>query len=355
MGDGFMRVHGGFKEARIDLSVNTNPLGPPKIFYSALSECINDRVLEKYPDYSYKDLRSSLAKFYRCSEEGLIPTAGAGEAINLAILATKPRRIVVVEPSYGEYEDISKALGIEYKALFYDKSSNSFYLDFQKLNSICEDEESLVVITNPNNPTGYYIDREELFTHISKCKAKFLIDEAYMELCSKCPVDIGADISSNIVVVRTLTKWLSVPGIRLGFLYTSNAEFHIRADTLRQPWNVNSLAECIAQKIFNHGNELRTFINESRQFIDEEKRHVTRALSALGLKVFESSTNFLLVEISNSWYVVEALKSMGIAVRSCASFKGLGPNYIRVAIGKSNENSEFLKALAEVLKNVKSN
>lgn len=295
-------------------------------------------------------MRSSLARFYNCREEYLLPTAGAGEAINLAIIALKPRRIYVVEPSYGEYEDISNVLGIEYIPVPYKKYSNRFYLDFSDLDNACRDEEGLIAITNPSNPLGLYISRSSLISKMASCSAKVMIDEAYAELCSSCNIEIGKNVPRNIIIVRSLTKWLSLPGLRLGLLYIEDQEALKRVDAVRQPWNVNSLAECLGIAVAEYEQELKNFINESRLYIDNERKRLAKELEELGFQVYESSTNFLLVETLDGEYIARSLRDMGIAVRSCASFKGLGPNYIRIAIRKASENDELIKALRKVMK-----
>lgn len=344
-----MRIHGGDRGARIDFSSNLNPLGPPKIVLDVLTSCLSQRVLEKYPDYTYRDLKRSLARFYRCKEEFVVPTAGAGEAINLVVIASKAKKIYVLEPSYGEYEDLSKVLGLEYKPIFYRRTSDGFYIDFSDLHKPCSDRDGLIVITNPSNPLGLYIDRDKLFNYLSNCSARSLVDEAYAELCSRCPIEIGDETPQNIVVVRSLTKWLSLPGLRLGLLYTTDMDFLRMVEALRQPWNVNSLAECLGRSISEYEQELKSFIYKSREYIDGERERLKKMLASLGAKVFESATNFLLVEIDGGEQIVKKLREMGLALRNCSSFKGLSPNFIRIAIRSPRENDELVKALSNVM------
>ncbi|MEL9939623.1 MAG: aminotransferase class I/II-fold pyridoxal phosphate-dependent enzyme [Ignisphaera sp.] len=344
-----MRIHGGDREARIDFSSNLNPLGPPKTVLEILATCFSQRVLEKYPDYTYRDLKRSLARFYRCKEEYIVPTAGAGEAINLAVIASKARRVYVLEPSYGEYEDLSKALGLEYRPIFYRRTSDGFHIDLSDLQKPCSDRDGLIVITNPSNPLGLYIDRERLFSYLSNCSARSLVDEAYIELCSRCPIEVGGEIPKNIVVVRSLTKWLSLPGLRLGFLYTNDIDLLERVEALRQPWNVNSLAECLGKNISVYEQELKSFIQRSREYIDSERERVRKILESLGAKVFESVTNFLLIKIDGGRQIVEKLREMGLALRDCSSFRGLDSNYIRIAIRSPRENNELVEALKIVM------
>ena len=347
-----MRVHGGDREARIDLSINTNPLGPPREVYDTLRECFEEKVIERYPDYSYRDLRRAIAEFYEAREDLVTPTNGAAEAINLVILSLRPSRIYVIEPSYGEYEDLSKILGIEYRDLYMRRIESRFYVDREDLKKICFDKESLLVITNPNNPTGAYTDREELIEILSKCSIRVLLDEAYIELCDKCPVNL-IDHLSNIVIVRTFTKWLSIPGLRVGFVYTSDRELVRRIDILRQPWNINALSDCLLTRILvNKKDSLERFINETREYIRSERTRVRDLLKSLGIEIFDSDTNIMLLRIPRGEFVVKALRERKIAVRSCGSFRGLGLDYIRIGLKSRSDNDLFINTLREVLENV---
>lgn len=344
-----MRFHGGNREARLDFSSNTNPLGPPRMLYTILRKCIkNISTIEKYPDYNYTILKRTIARFYNCSTNYIITSNGAAEAINLAIIALKPRRLVVLEPSYGEYEDLAKVLGIEYINIDYVKLNNSFYLDLSKLKNFCEDGNTLIALTNPNNPTGSYIPIEKIIYTLGNCKSRILIDEAYAELCISCPIELDYVVPSNFIIIRSLTKWLSIPGLRIGFAYVPDEDLFNKIDTIRQPWNINGITECVIVNILKYVHEMKNFINESRKYIQIEKNRVINILRSLGLQVFDSVTNFLLIDLGiNSNKIISAIERRGITVRSCKSFKGLGSRYIRISIRRVEENNELINVLSE--------
>ncbi len=343
-----MRIHGGVREARIDFSVNTNPIGPPEKIHRILENCLKRRVYEKYPDYNQAMTRRLIAEFYGVDEANLILSNGAAEAINLVIIAAKPRRIVVAEPSYGEYESIVGVLNIRYEYVLMKIREERFLLDLGELRSFCE-EDTLIVITNPNNPTGSYVDRGEIIDFGRECGAKILLDEAYIELCDKCPIHVG-DASENIIVVRTLTKWLAIPGLRIGFIHTVDHGLLNRIDLLRQPWNINSLAECLVEELFLDKRDLLEFIEASRKYIYSERRRVRDLLKRIGLRVFESDTNILLIENPYSQMIIRELLRRGVAVRDCSSFKGLGPSYFRIGVKRRDENDLLIKYLSEEIR-----
>ena len=347
-----MRFHGGRSKVVLDFSVNTNPLGPPKHVEDLIRECVEGGVLLKYPDYEYINLRDSIAKFYGCDPNNIIVTNGANEALNL-VITTLRKDLVVIEPSYGEYEDLASSLGVKYDYILYKVLDDEFYLDLEVLDSF-NDVGRVIVITNPNNPTGNYLSRDRLLSYIQDFKPIFLIDESYVELCDSCPYELPKDIPDNVVVVRSVTKYTSLPGLRLGFLYSSNEELIKKLNTIRQAWNVNSLAECVFSKVFVDIDLLKEFISRSRQYILSERTRLLRELRNLGLKVFNSTTNFLLINLSfNAEELIKILELRSISVRWCWSFKGLSKDYIRISIRKYEDNEVFLKNITQIINGLK--
>ncbi|MGC9114808.1 MAG: pyridoxal phosphate-dependent aminotransferase [Fervidicoccaceae archaeon] len=345
-----MRFHGGNERAKIDFSVNLNPIGPPPRAYEIATNCLKGGVLERYPDYNYRNLKRAISEFYKFDGASLVPTAGGGEAINLAIFAFKPRRIAIVEPSYGEYEDLARALGIEYSPIFYRRDSKGFYLELSDLESTCKREDALIVITNPNNPLGLYVDRRRIYESLSRCEAKVMVDEAYRELCDRCYIEIDRDLPENFIVVRSISKWLSLPGLRIGFLYARDGELVEKIEAIRQPWNIGGLSECIVSSLLSMEREMRDFIEESRMYIAREREKLERGLRSLGIKTYESAVNFILAESPYMKNIVFELEREGIAVRKCTSFKGLGEEYVRIGIRKSWENEKLLESLERAMK-----
>jgi len=347
-----MRFHGGRSKAALDFSANINPIGPPDYVNDIIRECVEEKVLLKYPDYEYTDLRDGIARFYGCEPNNIIVTNGANEALNL-VITTLRKDLIVIEPSYGEYEDLASSLGVKYEYILYKVRDDEYYLDLEILDYL-NNADKVVVITNPNNPTGNYLSRDRLLNRIRDLKPIFLIDESYVELCDTCSYELPRDIPENVVIVRSITKYTSLPGLRLGFLYSSNDELIKKLNTVRQAWNVNSLAECVFTKVFAHANLLREFICRSRQYISSERMRLIKKFRGLSLKVFNSVTNFLLISLGiNAEELVKILELHGISIRWCWSFKGLGKDYIRVSIRKYEDNEVLLNVLTQVIKGLK--
>lgn len=344
-----MRIHGGKERVEIDFSINTNPLGPPEELLEILrSRCSPEIFITRYPDYDYRGLKGSISSFYNTDPEKVVPLNGSSEALLLLLLALKPKKIYAVEPTFGDHRIMSKALGIELKAARYIEREDEFIFKEDLLDDACRDRSSMIIMSNPNNPTGAYINAKRIANLVSRCEATVVVDEAYAELCEECPVE-PIDVPENTVILRSLTKWLSTPGLRIGFMIADRKLARV-IDSVRQPWNVNSLAECLVTHILrSHGETMRSFISVSREYISIERRYLSEGLKRLGFRIYRSYANYILVktEIDINW-LIEKLLKQGIAVRDCRSFEGLDGNYIRISLKRRRENEKLLNLIAEI-------
>lgn len=344
-----MRFHGG-RRGLLDFSVNTNPLGPPEDIAGVLRECLSPATLSLYPDYEYRDLRDSLCMFYKCSPEEVVPVNGAAEGINLVATVLRPRRVYVVEPSYGEYSMLSGVLGYTYVPIDYRRCGDEFCPPLEEIEGSCRDEEGLFVVTNPSNPLGTYIEKRVLADIAERCRSRFLVDEAYIELCETCDYrDPG--YPENVVVVRSMGKFLGLPGLRLGALFSRDRRVLEKIDALRSPWNINSVAECLGTRVFREYREaLERFIEVSRDYIGRERRRVSTLLEEIGFRVYKSVVNFFLARSPvDPERVYRALEERGVYVRRADTFRGLDKYYMRIAVRRREENDVLVSILREVV------
>ena len=127
-----MRFHGGYcqgKEKVLDFSANLNPLGTPLVIKDEIKHAILDnKIYQRYSDYTYAELKEAIATFYDVERRYIIPTNGASEALNLAIIALNPRSITIISPSYGDYELLCRSLSINCNHVLMKESNNVFIL-----------------------------------------------------------------------------------------------------------------------------------------------------------------------------------------------------------------------------------
>lgn len=343
-----MRYHGGRESGGLDFSVNLNPLPPPAGVTDALRGCLSEEAARAYPDYEYRDLVEAIRSFYGCDE--VVPLNGSSEGLLLAALAAGARRLVVVQPSYGEHRDLAEALGIRYDPLPMDlrESALEFALDPGRLRGACDDPDALIALTNPNNPTGSFLDPREIEELASGCRSWILLDEAYAELSDAYP-GIAPPRGERLVVLRSLTKWLSVPGLRIGFA-TAPRGLARRMDALRSTWNVNSVADCFVRRsLTGEGPALLSYITRTREYVSMERSRVSGRLMDLGLAPFRGSANFLLIRSREPVDgPIERLRSRGISVRDARTFEGLDRTFFRAAIRSRADDDALLEALGEV-------
>lgn len=352
-----MDLHGGNiyrlkregKGELLDYSSNINPMGVPELFKKAVAENFN--MLEKYPDPDYVELRENIGRYNKLSENEIIVGNGATEVLFLYMRALQPKKTVVVAPSFAEYRRALESINSE--IIYYPMlEENNWQLDteaFIKEIPQCD----LVVICNPNNPTGSFIslsDIEKINIALEKRRIKLFIDEAFIEFI-KGWEDITAVLlkSKNIFIMRALTKFFAVPGVRLGYGITFDGEILEKMNQCKEPWSVNSFAELAGKTMLWD----RKYIEDAEKWIEEEKKwFYNESCKIENIKTYPTNTNFILVKLLKytSHEVRERMIEKGVVVRDASNFQYLDEKYIRLAIKNRENNKIVLEALKEVMR-----
>lgn len=308
-----LRLHGDTLAASgmLDFAVNVWPGPRPAWLAAAMENALADR---RYPDQTAA--RRALAERHGCGAEEVLLLNGACEAFWLLAHALRPRRAAVVHPSFTEAEVALRAAGTEVVRVM--RESETWTVPHDDLPADVE----MVVLGNPNNPTGGVDPALE-------SGALVVVDGSFADFV---PFDPVGD-----VVIRSLTKIWGIAGVRAGYLLAPAALVE-QLDANRQPWSVNSLAcaalEACAQKAPDTAP------------IAEAREELVDGLRSLGVRVWPSVTNFLLLEAPG---IVQPLRERGIAVRPCESFPGLDERHVRVAVRAPSENAQLLRSLEDIL------
>jgi threonine-phosphate decarboxylase len=333
----------------IDFSSNINPLGVPDSFLQHIDEAVS--VLTRYPDIEYRQLKNSIYTYLNkpyINEDNILLGNGAAEIIDLVIGCFKS--ILLIVPSFGEYEKSALKAGtnIQYSYLKSDMSID--YGDIEE--KISEFNLEAIVIANPNNPNGGIIDKTRFKSIIDKCKAKeitIIIDEAFIEFTgslSNSFID-ELEIYSNIFIIRALTKFFALPGIRFGYGISKDEHLINKIKEKQNPWNVNCFAEVAAKYVLKD----EEYIKESLKWINEELAYLSKELKGIRNieNVYESKCNFILCSLKSitAQELYDYCLAKGIVLRRASNFKGLQDNFIRLAVKDRNSNNILL----EVLKN----
>ena len=240
-----MNKHGGYfgeeKKKVIDFSVNINPLGVPEKLISELKESLTELV--RYPEIDGESAKKTLAEKLNVEKECLILGNGATELIYLFARAVRPEKVLIVQPTFTEYDRAFELNGGTVINFTTDEQKD-FSIDTYKLiNELDRIKPKVLVICNPNNPTGIFTDREIFTPVLDKLKeigAYLFIDESFIDFTDRQPYAPLID-SYQIFILRSMTKTYAIPGLRLGYGLASK-EIITEMIKIKEPWTINSLS-----------------------------------------------------------------------------------------------------------------
>ncbi len=323
--------HGGSDDTHVlDFSANTNPEIPDGV--GAVYRAALD-TSRSYPPEPPKAFCEAAASYVGCDVGQVVPTPGGLAAIRLAIeLAVEPGDSVLVPaPSFGEYGREVQLQGAE-----------PVFVDQEEILAVEPSGHEMVIVCNPNNPTGNAYDGAELRSLAARCReteTTLLVDEAFHDFTDE-PSLAGAE---GVVVARSLTKMFGLPGIRAGFAVATGG-FRERLATARRPWNVGTPA----LEVGTYCMKQRQFVERTRKRVRSERERMADALSEQ-FDVYPSDAPYLLFDVGDRDVdsVLEASDKAGIAVRDARTFRGLD-SHVRVAVRLAEENDRLLEVLRGV-------
>ena len=340
--------------AILDFSASINPLGPPNSAIATLQAHLGD--LKAYPDPQYRALRSVLGEFHQISPDYILPGNGAAELLTWACrdLAALSGTCVIT-PAFSDYRRALNAFSANVWEHALDEPSDGQW-DLATASSIAPRHHAGanaigLLLNNPHNPTGSVISRDVLATHL-KNYALVVVDEAFMDFLPPNEQQSVIDLvltHPNLVVLRSLTKFYSLPGLRLGYAIAHPDRLQ-RWQEWRDPWSVNALAAAVGAVIVQD----TAFQQQTWQWLAVAKPLLFQGLSNLpGLQPYLGAANFLLVKSERSVVQLQAelLQRHQVLIRDCLSFPALGDRYFRVAIRTEAENQRLLDGLSQIISN----
>lgn len=343
--------YGFSKEDIMDFSSNINPFGSSKLAKEYIVNNI-DKV-SVYPDPEYLELKTSISNYCNCSIDNILLGSGATELISSFIKTINPKKALILSPAYSEYEkELSK---IECNITkYFSKKEYNFTINIDNLIEIInKDNYELIIICNPNNPTGFTFSKNEIEKILNNTNSFVMVDETYIEFTNTSIYSSTSlvDKYDNLFVIRGTSKFFSTPGIRLGYGLISNHKIKYEMNSNLDLWNINIFASMMGEVMFNDNK----FIENTYSLMIKERDYLVNELSKFtDLKIYNSQGNFILCEIKSKSItakeVREKLIHKRIIIRDCVSFDGLDEYFFRVCILKPEENKLLIDNLINIFK-----
>jgi threonine-phosphate decarboxylase len=349
---GFSRKYNIPLENVLDFSGPINYLGPAPKAVDAVKEYA--KLIRFYPDPNPVELKTEIAKYvgHDVEPENIILGNGSIELIYMITeILSAPFKALIPVPSFTEYE--KAALRVNGETTFL-QLPDDFALENDKIKAAITEDTKILCICNPHSPSGTLYSRDELLDLVDYCQKKnviFSVDENYIEFAQKGEEATLAGMIKeyeNLFVIRSVTKFYGMPGIRLGYGVASE-DLIEQLEVVRQPWSINSLAGYATLAAFSD----KEFIQNTKETIAKEREVFAKSLNQIeGLKVYPSVTDFLLVKIMNqkltSTMLKEQMAKQGMLIRDCCTFVGLDDSYVRVTVRSAKDNQKLVEAFKKV-------
>lgn len=374
--------HGGDIDSRkitYDFSASINPLGLPDGVRQALAEGIAQ--YEKYPDPRCRALVQAISNEENVPEDYVVCGNGASELLYKLLQVKRPKRVLLAAPCFVEYEKAVIECGGD--VCYYErKQEQQLCLDEEILGCLSGKKENrvdMVILCSPNNPNGDVVAPDLMSQIINQCTAHgitLVIDQCFIGFCEfeksgdSRIISTGKNVTvsqcqsgrvmtgvgrppkenpfiiypqyDNIIVLKAFTKLYAMAGLRLGYLLCSDTAMNQKIRQTGQCWNVSVPAQLAGIAALKE----KSYVEQTKRVIRRERTWLAGMLLELGLRVYPSEANFLLVY--SPLALADALEKKGIAIRDCGNFKGLGEGYYRIAVRGHEENVVLVREIENI-------
>jgi histidinol-phosphate aminotransferase len=331
------------KEWDSKLDANESPNNLPPLVHERVMNQIEYMAFNRYPDIGMRDLKALIAEAFATTVQNIVIGNGSSEIL-LALCQTfggPGRSIVFPVPSfsmYGIYAQLTDSQAVPVAL------NEDFSLSPEMVVEAAEQSKAkLIILCNPNNPTGTIIPQEDIEYIVSKVQCPVIVDEAYYEFYGQSAVNLMKKYD-HLIVARTLSKAYGLAAIRVGYML-ANAEIVSVVDRVLMPYHVNALSLITAQVVYQMRDEFMPVIGQ----IIEERKRLSKSLSAIeDITVYPSETNFILIRTEKAQKLSAYLSEKNIGIRDF-SMVPLLTNCIRITVGTPLENDSLCKAVKEFI------
>lgn len=363
MREDFLPAHGGQlrelaaefgvpEASLLDFSASIHPHPPSDRVVDTLCAALRARaILTTYPDMHYGALKEAIAAYAQVSVQAIAIDSGVMPLLAAALCALRPHRCLVPVPAFAEYCKVLDTCGVECCA-FTSTQETGFSLESARMAaSLKASGAQAVLLANPQSPSGRLIPAEELLRlheAASALGAITIVDEAFIDYAPQDSLVPWAARIPGLIVLRSLTKFFAMPGLRVAYA-VSCPETRTAMESRIPAWPVGSIAAEAARMVLQD----QPSIIQTRVTNATERDWLEQQLQGLGVCVFPSAANYLLIKIDESRNGPEFWRRLivehGVVLRSCANFEGLDEQYFRIGVRTRSQNEFLVRALRQVL------
>ncbi len=351
---GDMHQHGGLWQDNddiLDFSININLAGISERVREAAS--LGVLYSDRYPDTECKKLREEIAKWENVPMQNIICGNGAADLIFSVVMAQKPKKALLISPTFYEYEKALRAMDCEI-TYFSCEEENDFMISDSYIKHLTR-EYDIAFLCNPNNPTGTLSNQIFMDRVMKRCqeqKIVLVVDECFMDFVNGIDQVFMKKYLleyQNLFILKAFTKQFAMPGLRLGYGLCSNQELLQKMAVVSQAWSVSTPAQMAGIAALNDTTYLECSLNET----EEQKTFLLSELQKIGFKIYGYSANFIFFKadsICEKLDLAEFCIAKKIRIRDCSNFNGLKKGFYRIAVKRQEENEKLVSVLQEAVK-----
>jgi histidinol-phosphate aminotransferase len=327
------------KDWDIKLDANESPNNLPPLVRERVMNQLEYLAFNRYPDMSMRELRAQIAESFQTSVQNVQIGNGSSEIIMALcqICGGPGRSIVFPVPSfsmYAVYAQLSDSQPVPVQL------NEDYTVSPDKVLAAAQESNAkLIILCNPNNPTGTVMPHADIEYIVSKAKCLVLVDEAYFEFYGESAVDLMAQYD-NVIIARTFSKAYGLAAARVGYVLATASVIGMLERVL-MPYHINALSLATAEILYQMRDE---FMPGLEQMIAERIRLTASLETIAGIKVYPSETNFVLIKTEKAKQLGAYLSDKNIGVRDFSAAPGL-INCIRFSVGTPLENDGLMQAI----------
>ncbi|MSQ29512.1 MAG: histidinol-phosphate transaminase [Dehalococcoidia bacterium] len=317
----------------VKLDANENLYGVPDVVRKAIAEA----DYHIYPDPSQTQLRAAIARYTGTRPEQVVAGAGADDLIDIVLRLTMPKQVAIATPTFGMYSFLARISGAE--PIEVPRKMPGWAVDVE---GMAAGGAKLVCVCSPNNPTGNSLSTDEAEA-LCSLDALVVVDEAYAEFSGRSCIPL-LERHSNLVILRTFSKWAGLAGLRVGYALAHPALAE-RMMAVKQPYNVNVAADVAARAALAHVDQI---LPRVRSIIAERERMAILLAETGWLRPFPSEANYMLFDVlgRDARAVRDGLRRLGVLVRHYETPELSG--YIRITAARALDTERLVEALHQL-------